>query len=194
MTPQQVTVQVGDTATAIATLTFPPAVVPWTFDSQNDSVASADGIIQPGESSTPIRIRGISPGEVAILCLVPNLGRAPTIVHVGSVTVTNRPPNDDRCEAPAITRPPGNQQILAGQSATIGVRHTGTAPFIYRWVGQEAGGPTTSLSDGFTNPFVTHPLHITTTFWVTIRNHCGTVTSTPARVTVLPTRTRSVRH
>jgi len=202
LAPQHITLPVGGTATATARVKFPPALFEWTFSSSNNTVATARAYIPIGGSSTSIVIRGVAPGEASILYSVPSLGRAPGIANIGLVTVTDtrvdppppQQPRSKQCLVPSIIDPPRDQQIFAGQSATITFRHSGTSPYTYRWVAQEVSGPVTELPENDRKSIMTEPLYVTTSYWVTVRNSCGSVTSASAEVAVLPARTRSVRH
>jgi len=198
--PQLVSVSVGATFTATAEVKYGPALLEWTFDSSNPGVASAHAHVPVGGSSTPIVIRGISAGQAEIFCQVPNFGRAASSYVIGLVTVTNselplpEPDPPTVCLAPAIVSPLRNQEILIGQRATISFEHSGTSPYAYQWSAQVVGGPIAALPSTFTNPITTDPLYRTTVFWVRVDNACGSVTSTAAKMTVIPARSRSVRH
>lgn len=101
----------------------------------------------------------------------------------GSVTssivallVTNAPP--------AITSPPPPQTVLAGQSATFSVSATGTAPLAYQWLFSG-----TNISGATTNPFILASAQSgdVGNYSVIITNGVGSVTSSPAALTVLVT-------
>jgi endonuclease/exonuclease/phosphatase family metal-dependent hydrolase len=101
----------------------------------------------------------------------------------GSVTssiavllVTNAPP--------AITTQPSSQTVLASQPATFSVAATGTAPLNFQWL---FGG--TNISGATTNPFVIASAQSgdAGNYSVIITNATGSVTSSPAALTVLVT-------
>ena len=95
---------------------------------------------------------------------------------VAALLVTNAPP--------AITSQPQGQTILAGQDATFSVSATGTAPLAYQWL---YGG--VNISGATTNPFVIASAQTTNAgnYSVVITNSVGSVTSSPAALTVLVT-------
>ncbi|HEX9983066.1 MAG TPA: FG-GAP-like repeat-containing protein [Thermoanaerobaculia bacterium] len=101
--------------------------------------------------------------------------------HVyGSGTTTPPPP---ACTAPAITAQPASRTITAGQTTTLSVTATGTAPLSYQWyIG--SSGSTTSPIAGATGPSVTVNPQTSTSYWVRVTNSCGSVNSTTATVTV----------
>src|SRR5439155_13602295 len=84
--------------------------------------------------------------------------------------------------APTISTQPGNQTVVAGQSATFAVTAGGTAPMSYQW--QKNGA---SIA-GATSASYTTPATTTTdsgsTFRVVVSNAPGTIASTAATLTV----------
>ncbi len=90
--------------------------------------------------------------------------------------VTNAPP--------AITAQPQPQTVLAGQGATFSATATGTAPLAYQWL---FGG--TNISGATTNPFIITSAQSgdAGNYSVIIANGVGSVTSSPAALTVLVT-------
>ncbi|PYU50411.1 MAG: hypothetical protein DMG48_13930 [Acidobacteria bacterium] len=84
--------------------------------------------------------------------------------------------------APTISTQPGNQTVVARQSATFAVTAGGTAPMSYQW--QKNGA---SIA-GATSASYTTPATTTTdngsTFRVVVSNAAGTITSTAATLTV----------
>jgi CSLREA domain-containing protein len=83
-----------------------------------------------------------------------------------------------------ITTQPANQTIASGQTATLSVVATGTAPLSYQWhIG--ASGTTTSPITGATSSNYTTPaLTSTTSYWVRVSNSGSSADSTTATVTV----------
>ncbi len=84
--------------------------------------------------------------------------------------------------APVITTPPANQTVTAGQTATFSVVATGTGPLTYQW--SKGGVPIV----GATSSTYTTPPTVAgdsgSVFTVTVTNSSGTVTSSPATLTV----------
>src|SRR5712664_84530 len=84
--------------------------------------------------------------------------------------------------APSITAQPASQTVTAGQTATFSVAATGTAPLTYQWnknnvaiSGANSSAYTTAATMSSDNG---------AKCTVTIRNPRGTITSTPATLTV----------
>ena len=83
---------------------------------------------------------------------------------------------------PVVTVPPRSQSALIGQTVSFGVIATGTPPLNYQW--QFYG---TDISDATTNPFILANVQLTNAgnYSVVIANLSGSVTSSPATLTVL---------
>jgi hypothetical protein len=92
LTPQRVTLAVGEHTTATAAVRFPPAIAPWTILSEAPAIASAEGVIPTGGTSTVVRIDGKAPGTALLYYSVPNFGRAPSTHVIGEVLVIERAP------------------------------------------------------------------------------------------------------
>jgi hypothetical protein len=86
--------------------------------------------------------------------------------------------------APTITTQPVNQTVTAGQTATFTVLAAGTAPLSYQWQknGVNIAGATAA---SYTTPATT-TTDSGSTFSVVVSNTAGTVTSSPATLTVNP--------
>jgi DNA-binding beta-propeller fold protein YncE len=88
--------------------------------------------------------------------------------------------------APTIATQPGNQTIISGQVATLGVLINGTPPFTYQWFQGQSENTTTPIV-GATGPTYTTPsLTATTSYWVLVSNRAGEIGSATATVTVTP--------
>lgn len=102
------------------------------------------------------------------------------VAHVWRVAVhARRPPIIVPGEAPIVTESPRSQTILAGQSATLHVVVTGTAPLAYQWFADDH-----PILDATTDQYSTGPLTITTDYYVQVRNAYGSRRSATATVTV----------
>jgi hypothetical protein len=87
------------------------------------------------------------------------------------------------CTAPSITSQPTSRTISAGSSTTLSVSATGTTPLSYQWyVG--SSGNTANPIPGATGRSHTVAPASSTTYWVRVRNDCGSVNSAAATVTV----------
>lgn len=87
------------------------------------------------------------------------------------------------CTTPAIVTPPSSQAITAGQSVTLSVTASGTAPLSYQWYTGDSGN-TSSPIGGATGSSVTVSPATTTSYWVKVSNSCGFANSATATVTV----------
>jgi hypothetical protein len=72
---------------------------------------------------------------------------------------------------PAITSQPTDQVISRGQTATLGVGVSGTAPLTYQWYSGALGD--TSNPVGTNSSYTTPPLSAAATFWVQVLNAAG---------------------
>lgn len=97
-----------------------------------------------------------------------------------TVTVTPAPP---ACTAPAITTQPTSRTIPSGQSTTLTVAASGTAPLAYQWY-TGASGNTASPVSGATSTSLTVAPTATTSYWARVSNSCGAANSSTATVTV----------
>jgi hypothetical protein len=85
---------------------------------------------------------------------------------------------------PAITTPPTNQTVAAGQTATFTVVAAGTAPLGYQWQ-KNAVNIAGATSAGYTTP-VTATSDSGSIFKMVVSNTAGTVTSAAATVNPVP--------
>ena len=86
--------------------------------------------------------------------------------------------------APTITDEPDDATIASGESTTLTVTASGTAPLTYQWFQGTTGDTTTPVS-GATGPsFTTPTLTATTSYWVRVSNASGADDSRTATVTV----------
>jgi hypothetical protein len=79
-----------------------------------------------------------------------------------------------------------DQGIASGQTATLWVTATGTAPFSYQWYQGNPGDtshPAGSSASSFTTPVLT----TNASYWVRVSNACGQADSAAATVWVGPT-------
>ena len=87
------------------------------------------------------------------------------------------------CAAPSITLQPQSRFIASGQTATLSVTATGTAPLSFQWYQGDAGDTSTPVG-GDASTFTTSPLSSTTNFWVRVTNACDSASSAAAMITV----------
>lgn len=87
------------------------------------------------------------------------------------------------CVPPAITAQPQSTSVASGQSATLTVSATGTAPQ-YQWY-EGPSGDTGRPIAGATGPsYTTPPLTAVAQYWVSVANACGSRASEAATVTI----------
>lgn len=87
------------------------------------------------------------------------------------------------CVSPGISVEPASTTIQSGQTATLTVSATGSAP-AYQWYIGESGNTGSPISGATASSYTTSPLTSTTAYWVRISNSCGSVNSATATVTV----------
>lgn len=108
-----------------------------------------------------------------------NQGASPTVVF----SIDNSPE-----AAPQITAQPVDQAVKSGQSATFAVTALGSAPLAYQWFATSPGTSQPIPIGGATETrFTTAPAALAengTTYTVVISNPYGSVTSSPALLTV----------
>ncbi|MGA8807484.1 MAG: FG-GAP-like repeat-containing protein [Thermoanaerobaculia bacterium] len=112
-------------------------------------------------------------------------------VYPGNVCAPTQPP--PTCTAPSITAQPASTTITAGQSATLSVGVSGTAPFSYQWYIGTSGNTASPIS-GATGPSLTVSPAVTTSYWARVTNSCGTANSATAVVTVNATAVARMRR
>ncbi len=87
------------------------------------------------------------------------------------------------CAPPSITGQPQSQDFQNGQSGTLSVTATGGTPLCYDWYEGSSGDTSNPVGTGASS-FTTPLLTITTSYWVRVRNACGSVDSATATITV----------
>jgi PKD repeat protein len=92
-------------------------------------------------------------------------------------------PGEGACTAPSITAQPQSQSISSGQTTTLSVTASGTAPLHYQWYQGSVGD--TSHPVGIDSPnFTTPALTATTSYWVGVSNACGQANSAAGTIAV----------
>ena len=85
---------------------------------------------------------------------------------------------------PVVTTQPKSQAIGKGQTATMSVTLSGTAPLSYQWYQGASGTTTTPISGAINSSYTTPPLNSTTSYWVKVSNDAGSANSNAATITV----------
>jgi hypothetical protein len=168
--PANQTVQVGQTATFSVTAT---GAAPFTYQWYKAGVAIA------GASSSTYTTPATATADSGSLFTV-TVTDAEGTATSGPATLTVITPAPG---LPTITNQPASQTVTAGQIATFNVTATGIGPLIYQWYkgGAAVAGATSST---YTTP-PTANADSGSLFTVTVTNAAGTVTSTPATLTVI---------
>lgn len=86
-------------------------------------------------------------------------------------------------QLPVITGQPADQTITIGNSASLTVTATGTAPLTYQWYVGASGDTSNPVAGATGSTFVPSPT-TTTSFWVRATNTLGSADSNSATVTV----------
>lgn len=87
--------------------------------------------------------------------------------------------------APSIATQPLGRTINGGQTATLNVVASGSAPLAYQWYRGESGDTSAPVGTN-ASTFTTPALLATTSYWVRVSNSAGSASSTAAAVTVAP--------
>ncbi|MGE5234957.1 MAG: PKD domain-containing protein [Acidobacteriota bacterium] len=96
----------------------------------------------------------------------------------GSIAVTSG------CSAPTITTQPANVTIPRGGRASLTVVASGSGQLTYQWYRGSSGSTEHPISGATSSSYRTPQLTRTTSYWVRVRNACGSVNSATATVTV----------
>ncbi|HEX7829509.1 MAG TPA: hypothetical protein VF787_07625 [Thermoanaerobaculia bacterium] len=87
--PGVVAVRPGEVADVKVRLCYGPANLPWDIIAGPPDVIEGRARIEPGQSETTLRIRGVGEGVGGITYVVSNFGRAPAVRTIGNVYVAN---------------------------------------------------------------------------------------------------------
>jgi len=93
--------------------------------------------------------------------------------------------------APVITMHPGSRSITTGQTATLSVQATGTAPLSFQWFIGTSGSTASPIGGATAASYTTPTLTETTSYWVRVSNGAGTADSETATVTVTGAETNA---
>lgn len=98
------------------------------------------------------------------------------------------------CSAgPSIVTQPASVEIGGGTAATLTVAATGEG-LLYQWYRGESGDTSSPVEGAIDPTFLSAPLYQTASFWVKVRNGCGSVDSDTAVVSVRRGKVRAVRR
>ncbi len=131
-----------------------------------------DGTAISGATNATYTIGSVAAGDAGSYTVVVT-NAAGSITSAAAVLTVNVPPT--------ITAQPAAQSACPGKSVLFSVTATGTPPFSYQWKkdGTTIAGATTAI---YTIPAVTNADE--GTYTVVVTNGCGSVTSTPAALSL----------
>ena len=86
--------------------------------------------------------------------------------------------------SPTVAKEPRSRTIVSGQTATLSVDATGTAPLSYQWYAGSSGDAGNRIGGATASSYTTPPLTGTATYWVRISNDLGSADSVSATITV----------
>jgi hypothetical protein len=113
---------------------------------------------------------------LAALAAIFSLAGCAGAVNAGNSASTTKP------TAASITAQPASQSVSVGQTATFAVTASGTAPLTYQWR-KNGANLTGAAAASYTTP-ATNMADNGTKFDVTVSNSAGSITSSPATLTV----------
>ncbi|MBP7142707.1 MAG: immunoglobulin domain-containing protein, partial [Opitutaceae bacterium] len=163
--PQSATVAAGGNVTlSVGATGLPPPVYQW----------SKNGAAIPGATSASLVLNNLSPTNAgSYTVLVSNsLGSITSSAAVLTVTTP-----------PAIVSQPASQTVTAGDTVSLSVVASGTAPLSYQW--KRDSSPIAG-ANGSTLSFTPIALSDAGSYTVTVQNALGSVTSSAAVLTVQP--------
>ena len=88
------------------------------------------------------------------------------------------------CIPASIVTEPADKEILAGETATLRVTADGSTPLSYQWYRGERGNTGSPIIGETFSSYQTPPLNATASYWVAVRNDCGSADSRTVTVTV----------
>ena len=97
--------------------------------------------------------------------------------NTATITVTQALP-------PSITTQPASQTVAVGQTATLTVAASGTAPLSYQWYTGNSGVTTGIITGATSSSYTTPALTSTTSYWVRVTNVAGNADSNTAVITI----------
>ena len=163
-----------------APLLFVPTIGAGFTQTNNCPVASGSTLLLAAGASCSFEV-SFAPTSLGAFATTLSLGvslPAPSVTSV-SLTGTGTPVPVE------ITTQPSSQTINAGQTATLTVVATGTAPLTYQWFVGASGTTTNPISGATSASFTTPALAVTTSYWVRVTNGAGSKDSNTATITVV---------
>jgi hypothetical protein len=156
---------------------------PLSYQWQTNNVNVSNGGIVSGATTSTLTLTGVTPSwALNYRVIVSNAAGSVTSSPAATLTV-NVPPS--------ITTQPSSQSVYLGQNASFSVVATGTAPLTYQWKANSGTGYTNVVNGGPISGATSSALTITgvTTNWaltyeVVVANGVGSVTSSPATLTI----------
>src|SRR5271163_1254622 len=168
--PASTTVMVGQTATfSVAASGTQPLSYQWQKNGAAISGAVSASYTTPATTSAD--------NGSTFAAVITNTGGS-TSSNAATLTVNPDP------VAPSIVTQPSSQSVLAGQTATFSVAASGTQPLTYQW--QENGAAINGAVSANYTTAATTSADNGASFVVVVTNSAGSISSSPATLTVNP--------
>jgi len=175
--PSPVSVPAGQSAAFTVSAAGTPAP---TYQWQSNASGSFTAISGATSAVYTLASAQLSNSGTQFQCVVTN-SQGSVTSNPATLTVTPATP-------PTIQSPPQPASANPGQSASFSVTAAGSAPFTYQWQMELSGGSSfTPISGATSSSYTTAALALTDNgdqFEVIVTNSAGSVTSTPALLTV----------
>ena len=174
--PQHQTISAGQAATlSVAADGTAPLTFQW-YSGTSGATASPIG----GATSSSFT----TPSLTATASYWVRVTNSAGTVDSTTATITISAPPPPSATAPAVTSQPLSQTISSGQSVTVSVGASGTAPFSYQWYIGASGSTAFPVTGATSASYTTPALTTTTLYWVRVSNAAGTADSGTATITV----------
>jgi uncharacterized protein YkwD len=173
--PQSQTLSAGQAATlSVAADGTAPLTFQW-YSGTSGSTASPIG----GATSSSFTTPSLTASTSYWVRVTNGAGTVDSMT--ATITISAPPPS---ATAPAVTSQPLSQTISSGQSVTMTVGASGTAPLSYQWYIGASGATAVPVTGATSASYATPALTTTTLYWVRVSNAAGTTDSSTATITV----------
>ena len=174
--PQPQTISAGQAATLSVTADgTAPLTYQW-YSGTSGTTASPIG----GATSSSFTTPSLTATASYWVRVTNNAGTADSTT--ATITISAPPPS---ATAPAVTSQPLSQTISSGQSVTVSVGASGTAPFSYQWYIGASGATAFPVTGAASASYTTPALTTTTVYWVRVSNAFGVADSVAATITII---------
>ncbi|MEW6367231.1 MAG: C10 family peptidase [Acidobacteriota bacterium] len=136
-----------------------------------------------GDTSTPVGTDSASYTTAALSATTNFWVRVTNVCGAANSNTATVTVGGGGCTAPLVIEDPQSQTISSGQTASLSVTASGTAPLHYQWYQGLAGDTSTPVGTD-SSSYTTVALAATAYFWTRVTNACGTADSSTATITV----------